>query len=99
MGFYAEIKLSTNCPICGKPMGSMQTKGYEDDAEYFMEHGEPYRMELDEAMRIASELTPGGSRAVKAISSCNGCNVYADWTIYENNASHQSELPNNERKE
>lgn len=82
MGWFAEIDSETPCPICGESMGKMQTKGWDEDEYYYMEHGKPYLMSIEEAFKIASETNEHGVTSVEAISSCDKCHVYAHWTLY-----------------
>lgn len=85
MGWFSEVTTpyAPVCPKCGQEMDTMQTKGYEGDQEYFIEHGEPYSAPLEKAMVESSVTTPGGRLVLHAINSCRECDVYAEWTFYD----------------
>lgn len=85
MGWFSEVTtpFTPKCPKCGGDMDTMQTKGYDDDKKYFLEHGEPYSAPLEMAMNESSEITSGGATALRTINSCHACNIFAEWTFYK----------------
>ena len=87
MGWFAVVTPNhpMSCPVCGEEMtGGIQTKGYDEDGEYYMKHGEPKVFTIDEAFIDCSKETSGGGLSLDGVASCHKCSVYASITMYRN---------------
>lgn len=85
MGWFSEVQTphDVSCPKCGDTMKIMQTKGYDEDAKYYMKHGKPYRATLEVAMVESSRTNSHDVTTLTTTNSCDKCNIYATWTMFK----------------